>query len=333
MTAADFWDNPDKAQPIITQLKTINTLIKPFLQLASELGDIRAMIELGEEDDGDDSMLGEIKAALAKASTEVDKLEFKMQMSDPVDVSNAFITIQAGAGGTESCDWAAMLYRMYVHWAEDHNYELELVDADAAEQAGYRSITFAVRGEYAYGYLRSEAGVHRLVRISPFDSQSRRHTSFVAVDVMPELDDTIEIDVKDGDIEMETFMSGGPGGQHQNKTASGVRLRHIPTGVVAECRSERSQHKNRKTAMSMLKARLYRIEEEKRDAELAKLYNEKGEIAFGSQIRSYVLHPYQLVKDHRTNVEVGNAGGVLEGRIDPFIEAFLKTRKPPSSDA
>lgn len=331
MEASDFWDHPEKAQGIITQLKAINTLIKPFEGLASELGDIRAMVDLAEEGE-DESLLPDIQSSLNKAVTEVDKLEFKMQMSDPVDVSNAFVTIQAGAGGTESCDWASMLYRMYVHWAEDHNYELELIDADPAEQAGYRSITFAVRGEYAYGYLRGEAGVHRLVRISPFDAQSRRHTSFVAVDIMPELDDTIEIEVKESDIVMETFMSGGPGGQHQNKTASGVRLRHMPTGVVAECRSERSQHKNRKTAMNMLKARLYRIEQEKRDAELAKLYNEKGEIAFGSQIRSYTLAPYQMVKDHRTNVEVGNAGGVLEGKIDPFIEAYLKTRKPPSSN-
>lgn len=331
MEAADFWDHPDKAQSIITQLKTINTLIKPFQQLAIDFGDIRAMMELAEEGE-DESLLPDIQLSLKKAVTEVDQLEFKIQMSDPVDASNAFVTIQAGAGGTESCDWASMLYRMYVHWAEDHNYELELIDADPAEQAGYRSITFAVRGEYAYGYLRGEAGVHRLVRISPFDAQSRRHTSFVAVDIMPELDDTIEIEVKESDIVMETFMSGGPGGQHQNKTASGVRLRHMPTGVVAECRSERSQHKNRKTAMNMLKARLYRIEQEKRDAELAKLYNEKGEIAFGSQIRSYTLAPYQMVKDHRTNVEVGNAGGVLEGKIDPFIEAYLKTRKPPSSN-
>ncbi|MBX9653401.1 peptide chain release factor 2 [bacterium] len=331
MEAADFWDHPDKAQSIITQLKTINTLIKPFQQLATDFGDIRAMMELAEEGE-DESLLPDIQLSLKKAVTEVDQLEFKIQMSDPVDASNAFVTIQAGAGGTESCDWASMLYRMYVHWAEDHNYDLELIDADPAEQAGYRSITFAVRGEYAYGYLRGEAGVHRLVRISPFDAQSRRHTSFVAVDIMPELDDTIEIEVKESDIVMETFMSGGPGGQHQNKTASGVRLRHMPTGVVAECRSERSQHKNRKTAMNMLKARLYRIEQEKRDAELAKLYNEKGEIAFGSQIRSYTLAPYQMVKDHRTNVEVGNAGGVLEGKIDPFIEAYLKTRKPPSSN-
>jgi peptide chain release factor 2 len=329
MLAADFWDHPDKAQAIVGQLKGLKSTVKPFEQMAHRLDDAQAMIELAAEEGGE-SMLADVEGSIEEASQELDKLEFKTRMSDPADVSNAFVTIQAGAGGTESCDWASMLYRMYTRWAEDHGYALELVDADEAEQAGFRSITFAVRGEYAYGYLRGEAGVHRLVRISPFDAQARRHTSFVAVDIMPELDDDIEIDVKESDIEMETFMSGGPGGQHQNKTASGVRLRHLPTGIAVECRNERSQHKNRKTAMSMLKARLYRIEQEKRDAELAKLYNEKGEIAFGSQIRSYVLHPYQLVKDHRTDVEVGNAGGVLDGNVDPFIEAYLKTRKPPS---
>ena len=226
MTAAEFWDHPDKAQEIITQLKTLNTLIKPFEQLASELGDIRAMIELAEEDEGD-SMLADIKTSLVKATADVDRLEFKMLMSDPVDISNAFVTIQAGAGGTESCDWAAMLYRMYVHWAEDHHYELELVDADPAEQAGYRSITFAVRGEYAYGYLRTKAVFIDWCDISPFDSQLCRHTSFVAVDVMPELDETIEIDVKDSDIEMGNIHERRARGQHQNKTASGVRLRQI----------------------------------------------------------------------------------------------------------
>lgn len=327
MGEATFWDHADRAQTTVLELKTLNAKLKPFGSLETQLADIDAMIELAGEAGGDE-MLPEIEAGVERLRTELDQLEFRMLMSDPVDPSNAFITIQAGAGGTESCDWASMLYRMYVRWAEEHDYALELVDADPAEQAGYRSITFAIRGEYAYGYLRGESGVHRLVRISPFDANQRRHTSFVAVDVMPELDDSIEIDVKDSDIEMETFMSGGPGGQHQNKTASGVRLRHLPTGIAVECRSERSQHKNRKTALSMLKAKLYRIEQDKRDAELAKLYNEKGEIAFGSQIRSYVLHPYQLVKDHRTDVEVGNAAGVLDGRIDPFVEAYLKSRQP-----
>lgn len=327
MSEADFWDQPEKAQSTIAAIKPLNLAIKPFDQLQAQVEDIRALFELAQEADGE-SLVPEIRAALEKATMEADQLEFKTRMSDPVDVKNAFITIQAGAGGTESCDWAAMLQRMYQHWAEEHGFETQLIDYDPGEIAGFRSVTFAVKGEYAYGYLRGEAGVHRLVRISPFDAQSRRHTSFVAVDVMPEIDDDIEVEVKDSDIEMETFMSGGPGGQHQNKTASGVRLRHLPSGVVVESRSERSQHQNRKMCMNMLKAKLYRIEQERREAQIAKLYNEKGEIAFGSQIRSYVLQPYQLVKDHRTDVEVGNAASVLDGNLDPFIDAYLKTRKP-----
>lgn len=325
MTSADFWNKPEKARATIASLKSLNLSIKPFQRLEAQLGDVRAMLELALEDGGE-AMVAELQSSLRKAKADFDQLEFKTLMADPVDANSAFITIQAGAGGTESCDWASMLHRMYSRWAEEHGFKIDLVDADPAEQAGYRSITFAVKGEYAYGYLRGEAGVHRLVRISPFDANARRHTSFVAVDVMPEIDDDIEIEIRDDDIELETFMSGGPGGQHQNKTASGVRLRHTPSGVVVECRSERSQHKNRKTAMSMLKAKLYRIEQDKRDAEVAKLYNEKGEIAFGSQIRSYVLAPYQLVKDHRTDVEVGNAAGVLDGRIEPFLEAYLKSK-------
>lgn len=327
MSEPDFWNDPAKAQSTISQLKSLNTTLKPFQQIQNRIDDIGALTELADEAGGE-SLAAELKSSLEAAIAEADQLEFKTQMSDAVDAKNAFVTIQAGAGGTESCDWAAMLHRMYVRWAEEHGYEVQLIDFDSGEVAGFRSVTIAVRGEYAYGYLRGESGVHRLVRISPFDSNARRHTSFVAVDVMPEIDDEIEVEVKESDIEMETFMSGGPGGQHQNKTASGVRLRHLPTGVVVESRSERSQHQNRKMCMNMLKARIYRIEQEKRDAEVAKLYNEKGEIAFGSQIRSYTLQPYQLVKDHRTEVEVGNAAGVLDGNIDPFIEAYLKTRKP-----
>lgn len=329
MSLPDFWDQPEKAQSTIASIKPLNLVLKPFDQLQSHVEDIRTLFELSEDDD-EDTLVPEIRASLERAHAQADQLEFKTRMSDPVDSKNAFITIQAGAGGTESCDWAAMLQRMYLHWAEEHGFETKSIDYDPGEIAGFRSVTFTVNGEYAYGYLRGEAGVHRLVRISPFDAQSRRHTSFVAVDVMPEIDDDIEVEVKESDIEMETFMSGGPGGQHQNKTASGVRLRHLPSGVVVESRSERSQHQNRKLCMNMLKSKLYRMEQEKREAEIAKLYNEKGEIAFGSQIRSYVLQPYQLVKDHRTDVEVGNAAGVLDGKLDPFIDAYLKTRKPPS---
>lgn len=327
MGEADFWSDPARAQATVSTLKSLKSAVKPFQQIQKRIDDVQALLELAGEEGGE-SLAGELRVSLDAAAAEADQLEFRTQMSDPVDVKNAYVTIQAGAGGTESCDWAAMLQRMYVHWAEERGFQVQLVDFDPGEVAGFRSVTFVVKGEYAYGYLRGESGVHRLVRISPFDANARRHTSFAAVDVMPEIDEEIEVDVKESDVEMETFMSGGPGGQHQNKTASGVRLRHLPSGVVVESRSERSQHQNRKMCMNMLKSRLYRIEQEKRDAEIAKLYNEKGEIAFGSQIRSYVLHPYQLVKDHRTDVEVGNAAGVLDGNVDPFIEAYLKTRKP-----
>lgn len=325
MAGADFWDNPEAARQTVVELRQLNNVVKPFEEIDAQLRDVTALVELAGEAGGDE-LLPEAEAALEKLTADVARLEFQAMMSDKVDPCNAFVTIHAGAGGTESCDWAQMLLRMYSRWAEEHGFEIETVDLGPGEIAGIRSATVAIRGRYAFGRLRSEIGVHRLVRISPFDAQSRRHTSFASVDVMPEIDDEIDIEVREADIVMETFTSGGPGGQHQNKTASGVRLRHLPTGVVVECRNERSQHKNRRIAMNMLKAKLYRIEEEKRDAELAKLYDEKGDIAFGSQIRSYVLQPYQLVKDHRTDVEVGNAMGVLDGRIDPFIVAYLRSQ-------
>ncbi|MGL4461710.1 MAG: peptide chain release factor 2, partial [Planctomycetia bacterium] len=268
----------------------------------------------------------EVEKMLHQLERSVGTLEFHAMMNEEADSNNAFVTIQAGAGGTESCDWTQILYRMYMRWAEEKHFAVEELDLGPGEQAGIRSVTFAVRGKYAYGRLRSENGVHRLVRISPFDSNARRQTSFASVDVLPEIDDDFEIEVKEGDITMETFTSGGPGGQHQNKTASGVRLRHAPSGIVVECRSERSQHKNRATCMKMIKAKMYQIEMDKRKAEVSKHYEGKSEIAFGSQIRSYVLHPYQLVKDHRTDTEIGNAGGVLEGNIDPFIESYLRSQ-------
>ena len=325
MAQPDFWSDQEKANAVIAEVKPLNLALKPFERIDGQLDDLDALNELAGEEGGDE-VLPEIEGTLGQLNLALKQLEFHAMMSGATDACHAYVTIHAGAGGTESCDWVQMLHRMFLRWCEEHDFSTELLDLGPGEQAGMRSVTFAVKGEYAFGNLRSEIGVHRLVRISPFDANSRRHTSFASVDIMPELDDSIDIDIRDGDVEMETFTSGGPGGQHQNKTASGVRLRHMPTGVVVECRNERSQHKNRKTAMNMLKAKLYRIEQEKRDAELARLYDEKGEIAFGSQIRSYVLHPYQMVKDHRTNVEIGNAGAVLDGNIDPFIEAFLRSK-------
>jgi peptide chain release factor 2 len=247
-------------------------------------------------------------------------------LSGPQDASNAYLRIQAGTGGTEACDWAQMLLRLYARWAERHGYQTEIVDELKNEEAGIRSATLRIVGDYAYGNLQSEAGVHRLVRISPFDANARRQTSFAAVDVMPEIEGTIEIDIRPDDLERQTFRSGGPGGQHQNKTESGVRYIHKPTGIAAESRTERSQHKNDANALALLKAKLYRIEEQKRKAEVEKLYDEKGEVAWGYQIRNYVLQPYTLVKDVRTGVETSQVQAVLDGDIDDFIQAYLRQK-------
>jgi peptide chain release factor 2 len=247
-------------------------------------------------------------------------------LSGAHDASNAYLRIQAGTGGTEACDWAAMLMRMYSRWAERHGYEIELVDELANEAAGIRSATLKISGDYAFGYLQSETGVHRLVRISPFDSNARRQTSFAAVDVMPEIDNTIEIEIKPEDLKRDTFRSGGPGGQHQNKTESGVRYTHLPSGIAAESRTERSQHKNDANAMALLKARLYRVEELKRRAEVEKQYDEKGEVAWGYQIRNYVMQPYTLVKDVRTAVETAQVNQVLDGDLEDFMQAFLRQK-------
>ncbi len=247
-------------------------------------------------------------------------------LAGPNDHCSAFVTVHAGAGGTEACDWAEMLLRMYTMWAESKGYSNDIVDREDGGAAGIQSATVHMKGEYAYGYLRGETGVHRLVRISPYDANARRQTSFASVEVLPEIDDTIDIVLRDDELKRDVFRSGGPGGQHQNKTESGVRYTHLPTGVAAESRSERSQHKNDANALAMLKAKLIRLEEQKREAQYAKVYDEKGEISFGSQIRSYVLQPYQLVKDVRTGHEVGNPRAVLDGEIDGFIESFLRKK-------
>jgi peptide chain release factor 2 len=256
----------------------------------------------------------------------LDEFELRAMLSGPQDASNAYLRIQAGTGGTEACDWAQMLLRLYARWAERHGFQAEIIDELRNDEAGIRSATLHVVGDYAYGHLQSESGVHRLVRISPFDANARRQTSFAAVDVMPEIEGTIEIDLRPEDLKRDTFRSGGPGGQHQNKTESGVRYTHLPTGVAAESRSERSQHKNDAMALQLLKAKLYRIEEQKRRAEVEKVYDEKGEVAWGYQIRNYVMQPYTLVKDVRTGVETSQVQSVLDGDIDDFIQAYLRQK-------
>jgi peptide chain release factor 2 len=323
MGQPSFWDNPEKARQTIQSLKPLNALLKPYEELQTTSGDLQALSELCDEDA---SLEGELDGELRKTERQLNEFELQAMLSGPQDASNAFVRIQAGAGGTEACDWAQMLMRMYVRWAERHGYQVELVDELRNPEAGIQSATLRIIGDYAYGHLQSEAGVHRLVRISPFDANKRRQTSFAGVDVTPEITDDIEIDLRQEDITVQTFSAGGPGGQHQNKTQSGVRLIHEPTGVRAECRNERSQHKNKDMAMKMLKARLYAIEEQKRLGEVEKQYDEKGEIAWGNQIRNYVMEPYTLVKDRRTEVETSQVQKVLDGELDEFIQAYLRQK-------
>jgi peptide chain release factor 2 len=316
-----FWDNQEKARSIIQQLKPLNALLKPYEEIETAAADLQALAELSEEDA---SLDRELETELNRQEKRLGEFELQAMLSGPQDASNAYLKIQAGTGGTEACDWASMLLRLYGRWAERHGYQVEIIDELRNDEAGIRSATLHIVGDFAFGHLQGEGGVHRLVRTSPFDANARRHTSFAAVDVMPEIEGSIEIDIKPDDLKRDTFRSGGPGGQHQNKTESGVRYTHLPTGVAAESRSERSQHKNDQMAMSLLKAKLFRIEEQKRRAEVEKLYDEKGEVAWGYQIRNYVMTPYTLVKDVRTGVQTSQVQSVLDGEIDEFIQAYLR---------
>jgi peptide chain release factor 2 len=325
MEGPSFWNDQDKAKAVIAEMKTLNGVLKPFEELVKQADDLAASIELAEEAETDE-FDDDIRTASEKAEKDFAAFELQSMLSGPNDHCSAFVTIHAGAGGTEACDWAEMLMRMYMMWAENRGFSVQITDREDGGAAGIAQATIHIKGEYAYGNLRGESGVHRLVRISPYDSAARRQTSFSSVDVLPEIDETIDIELKDEDLKRDVFRCGGPGGQHQNKTESGVRFTHLPTGIAAESRSERSQHKNSANAMALLKSKLIRMEEEKREAEYAKKYDEKGEISFGSQIRSYVLQPYQLVKDTRTGYEVGNPRSVLDGNLDGFIEAYLRMK-------
>jgi peptide chain release factor 2 len=325
MNSPTFWSDQEKAKEIIQELKGLNAVLKPFEELVRQADDLGALVELAEEA-GSGEFDDELRAAIRRAEADFEAFELRAMLGGPNDHCNAYVTLHAGAGGTEACDWAEMLLRMYLMWAESKGYATQIVDREEGGAAGIQVATVQIKGEYAYGYLRGESGVHRLVRISPFDAAGRRQTSFASVDVLPEIDDTIDIVLRDDELKRDVFRSGGPGGQHQNKTESGVRYTHLPTGVAAESRSERSQHKNDTMALALLKAKLIRMEEQKREAEYAKVYDEKGEISFGSQIRSYVLQPYQLVKDLRTEHEVGNPRAVLDGALDGFIESYLRMK-------
>jgi peptide chain release factor 2 len=302
-----------------------------FQTLLKELDDVRTASELLGADGNDQELLRDLETGLEKLNRDVEDFEFRFMLSGPNDRDAAIVSIHPGAGGTESQDWAQMLFRMYTRWAETKGYTISLLDFQSWDEAGIKSVTFNVEGEYAFGHLRSEIGVHRLVRISPFDAAKRRHTSFASVDVIPDIENEIEIEIKDDDLKIDVFRASGAGGQHVNKTESAVRFTHLPTGIVVQCQEDRSQIKNRANALKVLKARLYmRAQQEQADKTKA-LYGEKKDIAFGSQIRSYVFHPYNLIKDHRTNFEMGDTQRVMDGDLDRFIQAFLRQQEPQTA--
>ena len=319
-----FWDNPQKAEKIMGDIKSLKARVEPWKELVAAIEDAEALYELAIEG-ADESLEEEIRTSMNGIREKFEKLSVLNLLSDEVDRNGAYLTIHAGAGGTEACDWAQMLFRMYSRWCERHNYKCEVVDILEAE-GGVKSVTAEITGDYAYGYLKSEAGIHRLVRISPFVANARRHTSFSSVYVFPVLDDSIEVEIRPEDLRVDTYRSGGAGGQHVNKTDSAVRFTHIPTGIVVACQTERSQTMNRQTAMSMLKARLYEYYRAEKEKENAKFSQEKKDISWGNQIRSYVFQPYTMVKDHRTKYEVGNIQSVMDGNIDDFIETYLKQK-------
>ncbi len=324
MSAPDFWDHKEAAQKTVAALSACRNVIEPYRKLQAHIEDFTVNIELAE---GDDELLREAEITFYRLRKELDRIEIVSFLSGKFDRNGFYFSVHAGAGGTESCDWASMLLRMYRRYFERRGWKDEVIDLQPGEEAGVKSATIRVEGEFGYGYMKGEKGVHRLVRISPFDSNARRHTSFVSADVFPELDDDIDIEIEEKDLRVDTYRSSGAGGQHVNTTDSAIRITHVPTGIVVACQNERSQHKNRATAMKMLKAKLYEYEEEKRRNEADAIRGEKAENGWGSQIRSYVLQPYQMVKDLRTDVETSNTSGVLDGEIDEFIEAFLKKSK------
>jgi peptide chain release factor 2 len=325
MLEEGFWDEPDKAQKVVQQVSALRDKVAVFESLAKDFEELEILCELGEEADDQDIAV-EVKEGLNSILQRVADLELAVLLNGPYDRGNAILSLHAGAGGTEAQDWVEMLLRMYSRWAERRRFKVEILDLLPGDEAGVKSATIEVSGPNAYGYLRSEKGVHRLVRISPFDAAGRRHTSFASVDVLPEVEDDVDVQINPEDIKIDTFRSSGAGGQHVNKTDSAVRITHLPTGIVVTCQNERSQISNRLAGMKMLKAKLIDIELRKKEAELAALRSDHQEIAWGSQIRSYVFHPYSLVKDHRTGEETGNVNAVMDGEIDSFISAYLRDK-------
>lgn len=326
MQQPSFWNDADKAGALLKKSKTLKSKIDRFESLKSEYEDLHVLIELGMEAE-DESIVEEVSEAFEKLAVDIENMRIEMLLKGQYDRNNAIIAIHSGAGGTEAQDWAEMLLRMYTRWAEKKGYAITVLDMLKDYEAGIKSATLLIEGDNAYGYLKSEKGVHRLIRISPFDAAGKRHTSFASLDVMPELDDDVKVDINPDDLKMDTYRSGGAGGQHVNKTESAVRITHIPTGIIVTCQNERSQHNNREMAMKMLMAKLIELKEQEQKEKIEDIKGEYREIAWGSQIRSYVFHPYNMVKDHRTGQETGNVNAVMDGDIDNFISAYLKSRR------
>lgn len=326
LLAKDLWESPAKAQQLLKEKSNIESILQPFTSLEKKLEDINILLELSEEEEGE-VFLEDAQKGMEWLKLELDEIELKSLLSLEEDKNNAIMTIHPGAGGTESQDWAQILLRMYIRWAERKGFKVEMAELLPGEEAGIKSATLTIAGKYAYGYLKAEAGVHRLVRISPFDANKRRHTSFAAILVYPEISEDIEVELKGDDIKIDTFRASGAGGQHVNKTSSAVRITHIPTGIVVSCQNERSQHKNKAMALKILRARFYAIKKKEQDKKMEEFIGEKKDIAWGSQIRSYILQPYQLIKDHRTGIEIGNVNAVLDGDIDNFIKEYLLMKK------
>ena len=323
MEAPDFWNNPEVSQNKMKELKSLKDDVATYRELETAYEDIETMIEMGYEEN-DEALIPEIQEMLDHFVATYEAIHMKTLLSGEYDRDNAILSLHAGAGGTESCDWAAMLYRMFTRWAEKKGFQVEVLDSLDGDEAGIKSITFEVNGPNAYGYLKSEKGVHRLVRISPFNANGKRQTSFVSCDVMPDIEEDIDIEINEDDLRIDTYRSSGAGGQHINKTSSAIRITHLPTGIVVQCQNERSQHMNKDKAMQMLKAKLYLLKQEENAKKAAGIRGEVTEIGWGNQIRSYVMQPYTMVKDRRTGVESGNVDAVLDGDLDPFINGYLK---------
>ena len=323
MEAPGFWDDPDISNQKMKELKNLKDIVDTINGLESQYEDIETLIEMGNEEE-DAQLAADIRQELDDFISKYEDIRISTLLSEEYDSDNAILKLNAGAGGTESCDWCSMLYRMYTRWAERKGFSVEVLDYLDGDEAGIKSVTFQVNGTNAYGYLKSEKGVHRLVRISPFNAQGKRQTSFVSLDVMPDIEEDGDVEINDDDLRIDTYRSSGAGGQHINKTSSAIRITHIPTGIVVQCQNERSQFQNKDKAMQMLKAKLYMLKKEANAEKLSDIRGEVKEIGWGNQIRSYVMQPYTLVKDHRTNAETGNVDAVLDGALDPFINAYLK---------